>query len=126
MERLWCAAISQSNLPSTSKFKIITEQSTHGVCPCSFSIIFLRAARIISSRRFWSRRCRSSLFWDQELLEATAGDASELSPAAFALRLYRDIKSCPSAFGVEEVVVGCVVGLVAEGIAIWGWNDGGG
>lgn len=101
--------------------------NSHWEPPWSFCIIFLRAARIISSRRFCRRRCRSSLFWDQELLAAVTGDASAFSFAIFALRLYREIKSCPSAFEDEAAVdVACVFGPFAEGIAIWGWNDGGG
>jgi hypothetical protein len=55
---------------------------------------------------------------------AGCGSVSALL-AAFALRLYREIKSCPSAFvAVAEVV--CAAGMLAEGIATWGWNDGGG
>jgi hypothetical protein len=64
--------------------------------------------------------------WDQALLGGVAETASTFSLASLVLRLYRDIKSCPSALDVDAVVeVACEAGLVV-GIATWGWNDGGG
>lgn len=60
-------------------------------------------------------------------MAAVAGDASAFSLASFALRLYRDIKSCPSDFEMDAAdEVACVFRLFREGSAIWGWNDGGG
>lgn len=60
-------------------------------------------------------------------MQGMAGADSPLpSPAIFALRLYREIKSWPSPFDADTAVdVVCLI-LVPEGIAIWGWKDGGG
>lgn len=60
-------------------------------------------------------------------MDGVAKAASVLSLVSFALRPYRDIKSCPSAFDVDAATeVDCLAGPFAEGIATWGWNDGGG
>lgn len=91
----------------------------------------------MSSLRFWSRRWRSSLFCDQTGgtagVDGAGGSCSADSVGSLAtleLRLYREIRSCPSDLEDAEVVEPrCVVGvgLVAVcGRAIWGWKDGGG
>jgi len=59
-------------------------------------------------------------------LDGVAEASSAFWFASFALRPYRDIKSCPSAFDVDAAVVARVAGPFVEGIVTWGWNDGGG
>lgn len=101
----------------------------HCALPCCFCCcsILLRAAMIISSLLFCRSRCLSSLFCDQPAPpEAMVEPVSTpVASATLAERLYLEIKSCPSDF-VDDEGAGCWGGTPVGGIAIRGWNEGGG
>jgi hypothetical protein len=91
------------------------------LCVASFSCIFLRAAKIISSRR------RCSIFWRSALSVCHPGDGAGSSfslPLSLILlcRLYRVMRSTSGFLGVELVLV--VVADVVVNV-IGGWKLGG-
>lgn len=115
-------ALIRCGLSTSSDKHIIYSVSPHAA-ERSFSSIFLRAFRIISSRLLLSKSCRSSLLLDHEgaftnVLSDTLSLVS--SNETFDARLYLVIRSGCGGRGGAASCVGADVGGNA------GWKEGGG